>query len=252
MKVKQLVFGLLLGGSVTVASAQSTGPLSVEDRSSSRDRAPVAMAGGASEQGVLLLMQQIQQLQQEVQRLNGQVEELRHEVESGRAAERERYLDLDARINAIGETAVVPSAESASTPSVSQQGATQDPAADRAAYMAAREKLLGREMSAAGEGFRNYLENYPDGQFRAFAHFWLGEVYRIQPEPAPEKAMAEFRKVVEDYPGHSQVPSALYKLATLQAETGDTERAKVTLNRIIMQYEGSSEARYAKSMLEQL
>lgn len=245
MKVR-LFLAVLLSGLVAVSQAQSTGPLSVEDRSS---RGAAASGGGASGEGLLLLMQQIQQLQQEVQRLNGQVEELRHEQEQARAAERERYLDLDARINALAETSDMPPSPEAET---QEQAVDHDPEADRAAYMAARDKLLNRETESAGEAFRSYLATFPQGQFRAFAHFWLGEVYRIQGEPAPEKAMAEFRTVIDDYPDHSQVPSALYKLATLQAETGDIERARVTLNRIVMQYEGSSEARYAKSMLEQL
>ena len=250
---ERLISGVLLGGLVLTASAQSTGPLSVEDRSSSRGQQVVTPAGGASEEGLLLLLQQIQQLQQEVQMLNGRVEELQHEIETGRRAERERYLDLDARINSLAETGVAASErQTSATASTRNGGADADPEADRNAYMSAREKLLGRDIEGAGKAFRDYLEQFPQGQFRPFAHFWLGEVYRIQPSPDRQQAMTQFRKVVEDFPDHSQVPSALYKLATLQAEAGDKERAKVTLNRIIMQYEGSTEARYARTMLEQL
>ncbi|WP_111657046.1 tol-pal system protein YbgF [Isoalcanivorax indicus] len=259
--MKRLLAGLVIGSLAGAAFAQPpTGPLSVEDRVYPRPQsgspAPPHQGAGSGGQavpqdGLMLLMQQMSQMEDEIQRLQGRVEELQHELESGRRAERERYLDLDTRINALAEASI----EQGERQTAQARGGTRDSASaedDRAAYAAAREKLLGRQFEEAGKAFEGYLSDYPKGQFRPFAHFWLGEIYRSRSTPDRDKAMQQFRIVVDEYPDHSQVPAALYKLATLQAETGDTNRARVTLNRIIRQYEDSSEARLARSMLEQL
>ena len=127
-----------------------------------------------------------------------------------------------------------------------------DPEADRAAYSEARGKLLERDFDAAATAFEGYLEEFPEGQFRAHAHFWLGEVYSNQKEPQLDKAREQFQTVVDDYPNHSRAPTSLYKLAGLQAKGGDTAKAKVTLHKLIKQFPDASESEMAKSMLKQL
>ena len=261
--MKRLVTGLLLGGLAGAVAAQSpTGPLTVEDRVYPRPQssaAPARAQGQAQastpavpQDGVMVLMQQMQQYEEELQRLQGMIEELRHELESSREAERARYVDLDTRINALAEASLDNPAQNAAPATDGGNGTAGNAESDRAAYSAAREKLLARDFPAAGSAFEQYLTEFPQGQFRPFAHFWLGEIYRSQPSPDRTKAMQQFQTVVDQYPDHSQVPAALYKLATLQAESGDTTRARVTLNRIIKQYEGTSEARLAQGMLDQL
>ena len=269
--MKRLLTGLLLGAVAGAVQAQpATGPLTVEDRVYPRPQSSAATDNrgdvsprdlSASPQGgVMMLMQQMQQYEEELQRLQGQIEELRHELERGREAERARYVDLDTRINAVAEASLDQSGNTQAAADATEQangsrasGANgANPESDRATYAAAREKLLARDFPAAGKAFEQYLSDYPQGQFRPFAHFWLGEIYRSQATPDRAGAMKQFQTVVDDYPDHSQVPAALYKLATLQAESGDTNRARVTLNRIVQQYEGTSEARLAQGMLDQL
>lgn len=248
MSVRQFVGVLLLIGPVACAHAQTTGPLAVEDRSVASGNA--GADSGVSDDGLMLLMQQLQQYEQEIATLRGQLEELSFQVERMREAERQRYLDLDARINALSAAPVAsptPKSEAAGTarPAV-------DPEADRAAYMAARDKLLASDFAAAIKQFEAYLGQFQGGQFRAFAHFWLGEAYRNRPQPDRAKAMEHFQQVVDGYPESSKVPSALYKIAVLQAEAGDPARAKVTLNKILLQYPKASDATLARSMLDQL
>lgn len=250
---KRLICGVLLAGLVAPAFAQSTGPLVVEDRSSSRSSAG---APAVDADGLMLLMQQLQQYEQELAALRGQVEELRRDLETMRQAERERFLDLDTRINALASAA--PAAASGGDPagvsagSVTAQPQAADQQAERDAYMAARDELLARRFPAAAKAFEQYLEKYPNGQFRDFSHFWLGEVYRSLEQPQRDKAMKHFRTVIDKYPQSSKASSALYKLAVLEYEAGDLTRAKVTLNKVIKQFPESSEAALARSMLDQL
>ena len=251
---KRLVIGVLLGGLVVTAFGQSsTGPLSIEERQTGRDRGDGAgqqAPGTIGDEGLYLLMQEIRRLEEQVQALHGRIEELEHERERDRRAERERYLDLDSRINALAEAVVSPKQQPAS--GGDNDRADSDPQSDRAAYMAGREKLLERDMDGARDSFSRYLDDFPEGRFRPFAHFWLGEIHRSSSPPDPEIAAQHFSTVVDDYPGHSQVPSALYKLAQLRVEAGRRDEAKKMLQRIRSEFSDSSEARMAASMLEQL
>ena len=255
---QRLSIGILLSGLAAVAFGQSsTGPLSIEERvvggdreRSSGEQAPATIG----DEGLYLLMQEIRRLEQQVQELHGRIEEMEHRRERDRNAERERYLDLDSRINALSE-AVTTSPETlagGAPEEPAEDAAPDDPEADRAAYMAGREKLLERDMEAARDAFDEYLDRYPEGRFRAFAHFWLGEIHRSSAPPEPEKAAEHFQAVIEHHPDHSQVPSALYKLAELRADAGAWDEAREMLQRIRGEFEGSSEARMAAEMLEQL
>lgn len=207
----------------------------------------------AGEEGIYLLMQEMEQYQKQVQNLQGQVEELRHELNQLKGAERERYLDLDTRINALVEQVnSAPKTDAEAGDDGGNSDTPADPEADREAYSAARGKLLERDFDAAATAFEDYLKDFPQGQFRAHAHFWLGEVYTNQKSPQLDKARKQFQTVVDDYPNHSRAPTSLYKLASLQAKAGNTGEAEVSLHKLIKQFPDASEAEMAKSMLKQL
>ena len=249
--IRRLILGVILSGLWVSAFGQGLGPLSVEERvQGSRQSA------AASDEALMMLMQPLQQYEQEISMLRGQFEELRFELDNMKQAERDRYLDLDSRINALSATGAAPSSSStpAATDSTSTAavGAAADPEVERAAYMAARDLLYASRFDDARQAFEAYLVNYPQGQFRDFSHFWLGEAWRSLEKPDKEKAMVQFRTVIERFPDSSRVPSAMYRLAMLEAESGQTAEARTTLNRVIQQFPASSEAGYAKTMLEQL
>ena len=194
----------------------------------------------------MMLMQQQQQFEEQIQQLNGQIEELRHELQIMKDAERERYLDLDTRINTLAEQGKT------EQPDEQAAGGDNDPEADRAAYKAAKDNLVRRDFDAAAKAFEGYLKDFPNGQFRAHAHFWLGQVYSNQKTPQNDKAMAQFQAVVDDYPDHSKAPTSLYALATMQARDGKVSEAKIHLHKLIKQYPDASEAGKAKTLLDQL
>lgn len=248
--MKRLVTGLMLGCLVGAAAAQpSTRAMTVEDRVYPRPGANTSQPAPTSQDedyGLMLLLQKIEELESEVQMLHGQLEELSHEVEGNRKAERARYVDLDARINALADNREA----EAEAQALEEERDVREK--DREAYTAAREQLLAKDYDAAVAEFTQYIEDHPEGQFRPFAHFWLGEIYRIKEKPDADSAITEFEYVVDNYPEHSQVPAALYKIASLQAQKGETSKAKATLNKITNDHADTNEARLAERMLEQL
>ncbi|WP_236564192.1 MULTISPECIES: tol-pal system protein YbgF [Alcanivorax] len=236
-----------------ITAQAQTGPLSVEDRGGSRSGARTVTAEPAGgDDGVIMLMQQMQQYEEQLQDLQGQIERLRHEVDRLKAAERERYLDLDTRINALVENTAPAPADEDATGEDGQGEGPADPQADRQAYNDAQRKLLERDFEGAVSALEAYLEEYPNGSYRPQAHFWLGESYSNLKSPRLTQAREQFSKVVDDYPDHDRAPTSLYKLASLQARGGSTVQARDTLKRLLKQYPDSSEAELAKAMLKQL
>lgn len=240
--------GALVG---TVYGQSSTGPLAVEDRTVGRDSGDESGEDDRDD-AVMILMQELEQYQRETRDLRNQVEQLQHRLDQMQKAQRERYLDLDTRLNALAEKSTRDEAEESSSPDDDEDSeSSSDPQADRQAYQSAKDKLLQRDFEAAAKAFESYLEDFSDGQFRGDAHFWLGEVYRNMSD-RDDQAREQFQVVVDDHAEHSKAPAAMYKLATLQADGDNRGEARVTLEKLRMEFPDSREAELAKRMLDEL
>jgi tol-pal system protein YbgF len=205
------------------------------------------MAG--SELGNLFL--QVQQLQQEVMRLNGVVEEQAHELNTLKEQSLQRYMDLDKRLGSgqsgsgpVGNpSAGVNRSAPASTPVVggsSTPGVAQPGEAD--AYRASYALVQGRQFEQAIPAFQQFLQRYPDGQYAANAHYWLGELYLVKVPPDLEASRQSFALLLSQYPDNSKAPDALYKLGKVQFLKGNREKARDYLDLVITQYEGTNTA----------
>ena len=223
MTSKRLLAGALLCGSMLGAHAQGIGPLAVEERDLS---APVAQTAASpiSEDGLMLLMQQQTVLEEQIQHLQGQLEELRHELQQVKDAERERYLDLDARINALAGGA------QQTQPQEPAAAEENDPQADRDSYQAAKKLLVSGDFAGAIDALEDYLKAFPAGQSRADAHFWLAKLYSDKATPDTESAKQHFQALAEDHPEHSKAPKSLYLLAVMQARASEFAPAKINLS----------------------
>ena len=210
--------------------------------------APGAAAG--SELGNMFL--QMQQLQQEVMRLNGRVEELSHEVNTLREQSLQRYMDLDKRMGSgqpaaaaaappggaiqPGTTAPPPApAPASATPGVAQPGEAE-------AYRASYALVQGRQFDQAITSFKQFLQRYPDGEYAANAHYWLGELYLVLDPPDLESARQSFALLLSQYPDNSKAPDALYKLGKVQFLKGNREKAREYLDQVIKLYGGTNTA----------
>ncbi len=82
------------------------------------------------------------------------------------------------------------------------------------------------------------------------AQYWIGEAYYVTRDF--ENALEAFETVVDQYPNSQRVPEALLKLGYVQAELGQTDQARRTLNQVITQYPGSRVAISAETRLSKL
>lgn len=209
----------------------------VEIVESSPQTSPVTAAPAENQQAELFY--QLQAMQQEVLDLRGLVEVQAYEIKRLKQQRLDDYVDLDRRIVALGGSAAKTKGETQSETGTVAKGEKHD-------YDAALALLRKRDIDASIKAFNQYLETYPNGQYAANVHYWLGETYLLQGDL--EAARQAFTLLVDSYPGHRKTVDARYKLGTVYYQLGDKAKAKSLLEEVAAGT--SSSARLARKYLE--
>ncbi len=102
----------------------------------------------------------------------------------------------------------------------------------------------------ARELLGKFVEQYPNNELAANAHYWIGESYYT--EKAYDQAVLEFEKVIKNYPNKEKVPAAMLKQGLAFKGLGDKVSAKYVLKKLIDSFPHSSEAALAKARLKEL
>ncbi len=194
------------------------------------------------------LLQRINALEEEVQKLRGILEEQNYTIQQMKDAERDRYADIDTRLNAL-------KAGQVNTPSgavIVNDSSSTGMDEDTKTYMSAKAKVDSKEFNAAIAEFSLYLEFFPDGKYVPQAHYWMGELYMSLPVPELDNAQRSFETVIKNFPTHAKVPDSLYKLGMLQKQKNNKVAAKQNFERILKEFPQSASANLAKTQLESL
>jgi len=105
----------------------------------------------------------------------------------------------------------------------------------------------GKDMAAARKGFQEYIQQFPDENMAVNAAYWIGETY--YGEKQYKNAILQFQEIIDKHPQHAKVPSALLKQALAFQALGDTENARLLLEKVVASYPQSPEAVKAKEKL---
>lgn len=116
-------------------------------------------------------------------------------------------------------------------------------------YDIAYQNLMNENYQLSLLNFRSFLDRYPAASLSGNAQYWIGEVYYAQRQF--DVSIEQFRKVVEEYPGHAKVPAAYLKIALCFEEMQDLPTAKRYLNYLIGHYSDSREAELARDRLRE-
>jgi tol-pal system protein YbgF len=209
------------------------------------------------------LFYQMQLMQEEIQQLRGLAEEQAHQLDRLARLQREQYLDLDRRLLALQQGAPAPAAsggpgripgdfdDAPARPATAASGPSAG-ATETEAYARAFDLTRDRRFDDAIRAFERLLEDYPNGQYTANVHYWLGELYLALPEPELDKSRAAFERVVQVYPTNQKVPDSLYKLGVVYHRQGDVGRARQHLQRVQQEFRGTPAARLAEAYAAEL
>ena len=127
---------------------------------------------------------------------------------------------------------------------------TPVPATADALYLKGLETFKAGDMPIAREQFAKFLEQNPQHDLAANAHFWIGETHFS--EKSYEPAILAYQEVIKNYPGKEKVTAAMLKQAMAFSAINDGKSAKYVLKKLIEGFPKSEEAKRAKAMLKDI
>jgi tol-pal system protein YbgF len=124
-------------------------------------------------------------------------------------------------------------------------------------YENAYNLVLNKRYPEAVTALKDFLTQYPKGQYAPNAHYWLGEVYTLQARSTKnsdllDKASTEFLAITTNFPNHQKAMDALLKLGIIEGDKGNKELAREYLTNVKERYPGTSVARIASTHLQRL
>ena len=204
-------------------------------------------------QGLTNLMSQLEQLQKENAALRNEVETLRHEAGQATERQRQQYLDMDQRLQAIEQRANAQARADASRPVL--EGGSLAPGQlpvpggnERANYQAAFELLKQGRYDQASLAFRQFLAAFPGSNLSDNAQYWLAESFYVTQKY--QDALPEFETVITKYPQSRKIPDALLKIGYCNDELKHYEAARTALTTVVQNYAETTAARLAGQRLE--
>ncbi len=197
-------------------------------------------------QGLMNLMSQIDSLQKENRALRNDVETLRNSVEQGGERQRQLYLDLDQRLQALEKRGAV-----AAPAAAAAGGATAAAVAagdDRASYQAAFDLLKQGRYEQGTQAFRQFLASYPQSSLADNGQYWLAESLYVAQKY--KEALPEFEAVLSKYPQSRKTPDALLKVGYCNYELKRYDAARKALTSVVQGYGDTTAARLASQRLQ--
>lgn len=247
-KLLPVVFALVTAA-VTPAHAQLFGGDEQARRQIAELREQMTQRIEATSRAQLELSSQNELLRSELASLRGQVEVLMHEVESLRQRQRDFYVDLDKRMQALEPGAASMGADGAPLSPEALLAPPADPAAESADYEAALNLLKEGKHAEALAGFTAFIRAHPRSASLPNAHFWAGNAALQARDIAT--ARSHFNTVLDSWPQDRVAPDAMLGLANTQQALGDARGTQDTLRRVVSTYPDSSAAQVARQRLGQ-
>jgi tol-pal system protein YbgF len=216
-------------------------------------------------QSLIQLAAEVERLKSENQALRGELDKLRYDSTNSDSRQRELYVDLDKRLQALESAPRVVVAPPPAAPPAATTSSTAAPAApapvaaappprpvgsDQQNYQAAFDLIQARKYEDASRAFTNFLAAFPQSPLADNAQYWLAETFYVRRQF--KDALPEFLKVTTQYPQSAKMPDAMLKIAYCQQELGDKVTARTSLQKVLQQFPDTTAARLASQRLDQL
>ncbi len=117
-------------------------------------------------------------------------------------------------------------------------------------YDQALETLNAGRYKEAIQQFQTFLKQHPDDLLASNAQYWQAEAYYVMRNFSA--ARNGFKKVINNYPGSSKIADALLKSGFINYEQSRWKQARQQLNAVVKQYPDSSAARLAQQRLKKM
>jgi tol-pal system protein YbgF len=190
------------------------------------------------------LSDNLEEIKSRLGKLNQQLVDLQNSVQN-----------IDARLaggNPNGAPAGTPTGAAApATPGAAASTAPSGPppSADNLYSNGLRDIQTGKYDLARSE-FQDYLKYYGDTELASNAQFYLGEIAYSQHQY--QQAVAEYDKVLNNYPKSFKLAPARYKKGMALIELSQKNAGVKELREVVKRYPGTEEERRARAKLKEL
>lgn len=259
MKPLHFVVGaaILGSGCSTLSPSEDPTALRVQDL----EARVIRMERVLENQSLVELSSEVERLRAESTALRGEIETLRFETENSDDRQRELYVDVDRRLQALETSPRAFEPPPSSAPSFGAPAAAGAAAAgaavaarpagsDQQNYDAAFALLQARKYDEAAAAFETFLTQFPTSPRADNAVYWLAETHYVRGQY--DDALPVFRRVIDEHPQSDKVPDALLKVGYCQSELGDQAAARTSLQEVMRQYPDTTAARLASQRLDRL
>ncbi len=194
------------------------------------------------------IQQQLDGMQDEVNELRGTLETHNYQLEKILERQRELYLEIDKRIEAV-------MAQPAATPSIAATPDTgvetvmpenETDAYDRAVNLILKDK----QYEQAIPEFRAFLVKFPNSSYAPNAHYWLGQLLFNKQDWFG--ASEQFQVLISGYPDSPKRADAMFKLGLVEQKRNNLARSKQLFEQVIAEYPDSSSRKLAETRLKNL
>jgi len=117
-------------------------------------------------------------------------------------------------------------------------------------YSNALRDFTGGKYDLSRQEFLDYLRYYPDTDLASNAQFYVGEIYYRQKQY--KEAIAEYDKVLDNYPKSFKLAAARLKKGLAFLEMGQKASAMRELREVVRRHPGTEEERAARAKLREL
>jgi len=193
--------------------------------------------------------EQLDVMQNEVNELRGSIEVQNFQLEKILERQRELYLEIDKRIEAVkNQPSTLPVGVMNTLPSSTETplSANENEAYDKAVNLILKDRLYDQAIPE----FQTFLQNFPTSSYVPNAHYWLGQLLFNKQDWAG--AALQFQTLITGYPESSKRADATLKLGITEMERANAARAKQLWEQVVAEFPDSSSAKLAEKRLNGL
>lgn len=217
-----------------------------------------ASSTGNQNRNTYEILGRLEQLQSEMQQMRGTIEEQNHTIDELKRRQQNIYSDVDQRLQILEGTGSSSTVENEYNPQPDVEAVTQPPRKlsktqlrkEKGAYQLAYETLRNGRNAEAISLFKQFLVDFPAGEYADNAQYWLAEAYKVSQDD--DLARDAFQELIKHYPNSRKVPDAMLKLGYIEFEQKNMVLAREILTNITIRYPGTTAAHLAERKLDQL
>ena len=191
--------------------------------------------------------EQLDVMQNEVNELRGAIEMQNYQLEKILERQRELYLEIDKRIEAVNtQPSSIPATaiNTVATPDDVTLSSNENEAYDKAVNLILKDRLYDQAIPE----FQSFLQNFPNSSYVPNAHYWLGQLLFNKQDWAG--AGVQFQSLITDYPDSSKRADATLKLGITEMERANAARAKQLWEQVVAEFPDSPSAKLAEKRLK--